>query len=114
MKKIKGVLEPFFETGTEGILWALYDDEENGYQSLHILNKSNYLKVFDKDGNIYWEGEIDLEYERNYSAYPLNPKYGQQALLGYWINGLQKNVEPEFWGKMFCNKMRAELQSFKD
>lgn len=109
MKTIKGELEPFWETGTEGVLWALDDKKTKDYQSLHILKNGDYLKVFDSNNQVHWEGEIQLEYERNYRSFPMNPQYGQQALLGCWIHGLQNNLEPEFWGKMFFNKMKAEL-----
>ena len=106
---LKGKLEPYWETGTEGVLWALEDDRGHIREALHILKNGDYLKVFNDDNQVYWEGTIQLEYERNYQSYPMNPQYGQQALLGYWIHGLQYNLEPEFWGKMFFNHMRAEL-----
>lgn len=106
---LNGTLEAFYETGSEGVLWSLCDDENKKYESLHVLKNGDYLKVFDKNNQVYWEGEIKLEYERNYQSFPMNPQYGQQALLGFWIHGLQYNLEPEFWGKMFFDKMKAEL-----
>lgn len=109
MNILKGKLDPFFETGTEGVLWSLYDEKNKGYESLHILKNGDYLKVFNENNTIHWEGEVKLEYKRNYQPFPRNPQYGQQAVLGYWIHGLQETLEPEFWGKMFFNQMNAEL-----
>lgn len=109
MNIIKGKLDPFFETGTEGVLWSLYDENNKGYESLHVLKNGDYLKVFNENNTIYWEGEIKLEYKRNYQPFPMNPQYGQQAVLGYWVHGLQEILNPEYWGKMFFNQMKAEL-----
>ena len=110
MKIFQGKLDPFFETGTEGVLWSLYDNDNNGYKSLHVLKNGDYLKVYNEQQQVYWEGEIQLEYKRNYRPYPQNPKYGQQEIFGYWIHGLQENIQPEFWAKMFFNEMTAELK----
>ena len=52
MNKISGVLDAFFETGTEGVIWSLYDDKNNGYDSLHCLENGDYLKVFSESGEI--------------------------------------------------------------
>lgn len=106
---IKGQLEPFFETGTEGIIWSI-EEPGKGYEGLHCLKNGDFLKVYKKDTEeVLWEGMIDLEYKRCYQPYPLNPQYGQQAIFGYWIRGLQKSLDPEVWAKMFFDNLKAEF-----
>jgi hypothetical protein len=119
MTTIKGMLEPFFETGTEGIIWSVIDEDDNGYESLHCLGRGDYLAIFDKadPANLVWYGNIDFEYERNKRPLPHNPGYSQQAVLGYWVHGLQKDVEPEQWGTWFseyypCELIKADLGRF--
>ena len=110
MNKISGVLDAFFETGTEGVIWSLYDDKNNGYDSLHCLENGDYLKVFSESGEIEWEGIVDLEYKRNYRSFPNNPDYGQQEVFGFWVHGLQSDLNPEMWANLFFNKFKAELK----
>ena len=92
MNVIRGVLDPFFETGTEGVIWSVYEDGRTGYDGLNCLADGDYLRIFDKEDptKVVWEGIIDLEWERNYRKYPLNPKYGQQEVGGFWVHGIQK------------------------
>jgi hypothetical protein len=102
-------LEPFFETGTEGVIWAVYEDGKQGYDGLNSLKDGDRLKIFASDDSILWEGIVQLEYKRRYRPYPLNPQYGQQEVLGYWVHGFQENLDPEVWGKMFFDALKAEL-----
>lgn len=107
---IKGKLEAFFETGTEGVIWSIYEDGKQGYDGLHPLNNGDYLTIFhsSKPYTIVWEGTVDLEYETNYRPYPTNPEYGQQAVLGRWVHGVQRDVVPEDWAMWFMGKYKAE------
>jgi len=107
---VKGKLDPFFETGTEGVLWSVYEDGKEGYDGLHVLKKDDYLTIFDPEDNtkVIWEGNIDLEYKRNYHPYPMNPEYGQQAVHGMWVHGFQVDVVPEDWGTWFFKHYPAE------
>ena len=111
MNTIKGKLDPFFETGTEGVIWSLYEDGKEGYDALVILDQGDYLTIFDPEDStkVVWEGNIDLEYERNYHPYPMNPKYGQQAVMGYWVHGIQRDVEPDDWGIWFFKAYPGEV-----
>lgn len=106
---VKGALEAFFETGTEGVIWSLFEDEKEGYEGLHCLNDGDILSVWGKDGKILWQGAVELEWKRRYRPYPSNPKYGQQEIFGMWVRGFQKGLTPTKWAKMFFEKNRAEL-----
>lgn len=111
MTTIKGKLDPFFETGTEGVMWAVTDEDNDGYESLHILRSGDHLAIYDTDDctNLVWYGNIDFEYERNNRPLPYNPGQFRQAVLGYWVHGLQKDVEPETWATWFREHYYCEL-----
>ncbi len=111
MSIIKGKLDPFSETGTEGVIWAVYDDTKKGYDGLHCLEYGDYLTVFDPEDptKIVWKGTIDYDWERNRRPYPLNPQYGQQEVGGMWVHGLQVDVEPNDWATWFFKTYPAEL-----
>lgn len=113
---VDGKLEPFFETGSEGIHWSLYDEKTPGYAGLYPLQNGDYLTVFGPDGEIVWLGEVRLEFERNYRSYPANPQYGQQCSFPYgpdgpglWVHGFQETLDPEAWSRMFQQCLRAKL-----
>lgn len=61
-KTVYGALEPFFETGTEGVLWSVAEYGVEGYDQLHCLEKGDLLTVFSTvtDGDIEWEGTLDF------------------------------------------------------
>lgn len=114
---IKGIIFPFAETGTEGIIWSLQDEKyisEDGkrwqYDGLNPLQDGDHLTVLNDDGSVFWEGTIKLEYKRNYQPYPMNPSHGQQAVGGCWVHGLQEDVEPEQWLNMFAEQRKAVLR----
>ncbi len=108
---IIGKLEPFFETGTEGIVWSVYEDGKTGYDGLNGIEDGDYLTVFDpKDKTtIIWEGHIDFDWEINFRPYPANPEHGQQSVGGYWVHGLQRGLPPEQWATWFFNAYPATL-----
>jgi hypothetical protein len=119
MAKIKGMLEAFWETGTEGVIWSVIDDHitmlPDGYRSyedIHSLKDGDWLAIFNDAARtkILWEGRIDLEYKRNYTPYPRNPQYGQQAVGGMWVHGLQRDLSPEAWFELFKNRKHCTLE----
>jgi hypothetical protein len=108
---IHGKLDPFFETGTEGVIWSVYDESKKGYDGLFCLEDGDKLTVYGHDGvTVIWEGVVALEYKRNWHAYPLNPQYGQQAVYGYWVHGFQATLAPEVWAMMFFAGLPAKLE----
>ena len=111
MTTIKGVLEPYFATGTEGVIWSVYEDGKSGYDALHCLGRGDHLAIYDlvDPTKLLWYGNIDFEYERNKMPYPFNPQYSQQAVHGMWVHGFQKDVEPEQWGEWFFKQYPCEL-----
>jgi hypothetical protein len=114
MKKYAGVLEGWFETGTEGIVWALCEDGKSGYEAMQIIEKGNHLKVFDDNGKVVFEGEIDPDEKIGWQEYPLNPGHGQPCALGMWVHWTQRGWQPDDWARLFIRfkgeeYLRAEL-----
>ena len=106
-KRITGTLDAFWETGTEGVHWAILDNALAGYDALNILRDGDYLFIEDTNGQIEWEGTIKLDWKTNWREYPQNPPYGQQEACGYWIHGIQEGLDPELWAKWFFEERRA-------
>lgn len=103
---VNGILDPFFETGTEGVVWAVDDPRKHGYDGLNYLENGDRLVVFEVDGvTIRWEGKVGLEYKRRWRPYPMNPEYGQQEVLGMWVHGFQRDLDPEVWARMFFDRL---------
>lgn len=49
MLKIQGRGEAYWETGTEGVLWAVIDDQKPDYDGLYVLKDGDHLTIFDRD-----------------------------------------------------------------
>ena len=56
--KIVGVLEPFFETGTEGTIWSVYEDGKKGYDGLYIIHTGDHLIIYGEEREIIFKGKI--------------------------------------------------------
>ncbi len=61
-KVIFGALEPFCETGTEGVIWSISEYGKSGYDGLNVLKDGDRLTVYKnvRDGEIEWEGRADF------------------------------------------------------
>lgn len=108
---LTGQLNAFFETGTEGVIWAVSVDGLLGYDSLLPLENGDGLLIYGPNGEVAWEGTVDLEYERRQRAYPSNPQYSQQEVCGYWVHGLQRDQDPETWAQAFIQEAPAVVRS---
>ena len=77
MDSILGTLDAFFETGTEGIVWSVTNNDLEGWNKLNCLKDGDYLTIFDSvdKTTVVWEGVIQYEYERNLTPSPFNPNY---------------------------------------
>ena len=111
MEPILGTLYAFFETGTEGIIWSVTNNDLEGWAKLNCLVNGDHLIIFDPVDRttVVWEGVIQYEYERNLTPSPFNPNYKKQAIMNSWVNGIQNNVEPETWMNWFLKEYPAQL-----
>lgn len=111
MMVIKGKLDAFWETGTEGVIWSVYEDGKEGYDGLHPIRQGDRLRILEGD-EVLWEGEVDQDKETNWTAFenPLVEGDGQQCVLNHWVHWLQRGVDPEVWAGWFFEEKRAELE----
>lgn len=103
---LKGKLELFFEQGMEHVAWTFYEDGQQGYDGLHVIEKGDVLRVFNDAARteLVWQGTIDLEYDSHKNA------GGIQRLAGVGtVHGIQKGVNAEEWGKLFADEKPAVL-----
>lgn len=108
--EVRGFLAPFFETGTEGVVWSLDDPGLPGYDSLHPLMNGDELRVLDDAGGTLWEGVVRLDRTTGLLPHYPGGEPVQQAVLGYWVHGLQEGMDPEAWGRLFFEGRRAVLR----
>lgn len=112
---IKGELFGWFETGSEGTSPALQKDGTSSWDGFNLIDIGDYL-IIKKNEKILFEGVIEgiRSEERaenteiifqdkeknicaNWARYPLNPKYGQLQLGGYWVHWLPTNIDLSLW-----------------
>lgn len=98
---IEGELEDWFETGLEGVVWALADDAQKGYDSLHVIEEGDDLTILDKMGKVLWHGTIECDRKTGATPRPTNPKFVQQQALGCWIHWIQNGFESDRWAEFF-------------
>ncbi len=105
-KKYTGVLDGWFETGSEGTYWVL--DTQNpkaDFYGLIFIEPGDHLKVFNEDGSVAFEGEIIPDFKTGWKQYPGNPdpKMGQQAVFScdWYVHWIQKGWKPDDWAKLF-------------
>jgi hypothetical protein len=104
---LAGQLDPFFETGTEGVIWSLLLPGVPGYDNWVPLADGDRLRIYGAQGTVAWEGPVHLEHQRRYRPYPMNPACGQQEVFGFWVHGFQADVDPEVWATAFFTGMPA-------
>lgn len=115
MEKYVGTLFGWFETGTEGAIWALQEDGQGGYDGLKIIKPGDHLTIFGEHQEILFDGTIIPDYKVGWTEYPLGPGRGQPAALGFWIHWTQAGFRPDDWAKFFLREelklppLRAEL-----
>ena len=138
-KIIKGSLDSYFETGTEGVYWSLQEDGKTGYDGLvllrpdlHIENmKIYYTKAIkwvkdkpvpDKTPKLVWEGKLDLITSFKAPSHPYFSQYikqypsgnGQQLSFGgMWVHHLPTNIDLGIWYKIFLNNNRDFIASLE-
>jgi hypothetical protein len=112
---IKGPLEEYFETGTEGVYWSIYDetklpDKEGQYRSydgLHIIRPGQHLAIL-YDGAEIWKGDPGLIGTWEAKKHKYFKQYvktqhlcTQLSFGGMWIHYIPTNVDLGLWYRVF-------------
>lgn len=106
----EGVLEDFFEQGSEAHSWLLFRDEDprrpdlQGYGRLVALDEGDYLEILDARGRTLWGGVIAHDTASG-QLRVIQLKHGG-TLSVTW---LQADVDPDQWVHFFNNGYRARL-----
>jgi hypothetical protein len=108
--KIEGVLEAFWETGTESVMWAIIEDGKRGYDALKIIEGGDKFMIYAEDGPVQWSGIIEPDFEIGWQGYPRNPGYGQPIAHGMWIHWTQGGFQPDDRALLFFKEFRATLE----
>lgn len=102
--KIKGFLEAFFETGTEGVIWCLYISKDmdweapRAYENLHVVKSGETLTIWDIDKKVLFNGVVDLD-------------FSVKTAGNYYVNGVQRGVNSEDWLNWFEYECEAEIET---
>jgi len=105
----KGILIPYFETGMEAARWAFYEDGKEGYEGLFELTEDHHLKVFDEEGNVFFEDDIIKDTWSKYEAKIDNPIMGRQIAGNLSVEWIQIDAHMGKWLHMFSREYSAEL-----
>ena len=124
MKEMKGVCFLHSETGTEGGWWAIQEDgfaDKDGnwsYEGLRCLEEGDDFTVFGDDGGVLWHGIIHQDTKTGAVPHRVIRKgkvvtdhsWKQQVVGGMWVHWIQKGMDPEAWGELFCGERRCVLK----
>lgn len=110
-KVIHGVLDPWIETGNEGVVWTVYEDDKTGYDGIIALEKGDHLTIYGSDNGVMFDDIIKPDKKAGWQPYDHNPKYGQPSALGYWVHWTQSGYSPDDWARLFFQKppLRADI-----
>ena len=89
LESYEGVLFDWFETGLEGIVWALQVDGTKSYDGLRVIEEGDHLTIIGKKGRVLWQGIIRCDRKTGRIPRLTNTTFKQQTALGYWIHWVQ-------------------------
>lgn len=96
----RGLLTGYFETGLEGVMWALQRDGMDADEGLVLLKEGDSLEIYSPEGEIVFSGIIEPDKTTGRIRRPFS-NITQQNALGYWIHWTQKGFEPDDWASYF-------------
>ena len=98
---IHGIAFGWFETGLEGTVWAIQENDSPGYDGLYVVEEGDHLCLISPEGNTVFEGIIDPDH----SSGPEGKLRGrnQPTSCGHWIHWYQRGFNPDAWGRFFLS-----------
>ena len=100
--KITGKAFGWFETGTEGVIWALQKDGVEGYDGLFVIEAGDWLEIYASgtDDKLLFQGIIEPDLDTGKVSRPLSQLKQIQA-LGFWVHWIQRGFHPDSWASLF-------------
>lgn len=99
---IKGIPIGHWETGTEGILWAVqanWEVKRWSYDDLHVLKNDDHLIITAADGTEVFHGVIYLDEQAcmHHLTTPQGTPYSVQGIQNMIVHGVQRGIDPDVW-----------------
>ena len=117
-----GTLDDFFETGSEGIWWAIqrppFGPEKGSSPAwLEFLKEGDYLEIYSPNDlytnltrTVLWSGHIKKDRTSCITQSKFNPEHRQQSVCGRWVHWLQDGFsDHEQWFWYFAMGYPAKL-----
>lgn len=109
VKEYNGRLAGYFETGLEGMVWALEQDGVEGDAGLLFIEEGDEITIYSSGGEQVYSGVIKPDKLRGQRRRPSSTCMQPQA-LGVWIHWAQESFEPDEWASYFMsNKYSAKV-----
>jgi len=89
----EGLLFGWFETGLEGVVWALQANHQNqrwDYEDLYVIETGDHLDIFNPKGENIWSDEVKLVPAEQFG--------------GLWIHELPTNMDHREWFDIFMGR----------
>lgn len=99
----EGQVFGWFETGLEGVVWALQTFETQNYDGLIVVEKGDHLILRSQAGEVLFDGIIDPDYEIGTQSRFPGDTSGQSIALGHWIHWTQRSWLPDNWASFFIS-----------
>ena len=88
------------------------------YEGLQYLEEGDDFTVFADDGSVLWHGIIHQDTKTGAIPHRVIRKgkvvvdnsWKQQVVGGMWVHWIQKGMDPEAWGELFCGEKRCLLK----
>jgi hypothetical protein len=114
VEPIKGKIDEFSETGTEGAWWSVTQNGLTGYDALHIIKPGNRLVIYNSDGSVLFDEIIIYDTESGWKPRRRHEPSGsgQQCCGALWCHWIQKGYSSKQWEALFLSnigKLNAEL-----
>ena len=110
--QVEGKLFGWFETGLEGMVWALQRDGTDGYDGLFIIEKGDHLVISSPSGQVLFDDYIVMDTDIGKELRPFSQLVQPQA-KDLWIHWTQKGFVPDNWADLFINEVNRGLLTKK-
>lgn len=95
------VLEPYYEQGIDGYLWAFVNVYKSFYEGVKFLTGGENVRIFNTDHSIAFEGIIEIDTKSGWQPFPDDPKNGLPVALDHWVCWTCKGFTPNDWAELF-------------